>query len=57
MYGKISLEKFHSDKFMKLGSDYKKHYLLKIATIDDIDLCTLKGSDLSENVSILPPLR
>ena len=53
----MPLEKSRSDEFMKLGSDSKKRYLSKIAIIDGIDPYTLKGSDLSENISILPPLR
>lgn len=55
--GKMSLEKPRSDEFVKLSSDSKKRYLSKIAIIDGVDPYTLKGSDFSEDVSVLPPLR
>ena len=42
---------------MKLDSDARKWYLLKISIIDDVDPYTLKGSEFSEYVSILPSLR
>ena len=57
---RMAIEKPRFDEFMKLDGDSKRRYLLEIASIDgveSVDPYSLKGSDFSEDTSVLPPLR
>ena len=46
-----------SDEYFKLDKAQKGRYLSKVKLLDGQDPYTLKDSDLTEDLSSLPPLR